>query len=72
MGKQMTFFLFIGMFSGLVAETKAFQKEEDAKQAFLDYTGFNWEAVNSNVLIMEMFDATKFTGSYIEELQIEA
>ena len=72
MGKQMTFFLFIGMYSGLVAKTKAFRKEEDAKQAFLDYTGYNWEAVNTDPQIMEMIDTTKFTGSCIEELQIEA
>ena len=72
MGKQMTFFIFIGMHSGLVAETKAFRKEEGAKQAFLDYTGYNWEAVTSDDQIMEMLDATHFTGSCIEELQIEA
>ena len=71
MGKDMTYFLFIGMFEGLVAETQLFQKEEGAKGAFLDYTGYNWEAVTSDDQIMEMLDATKFTGSCIQELQIE-
>lgn len=72
MGKDMTFFLFIGMFSGLVAVTKAFRKEEDAEMAFHEYTGLNWEAVNSDPQVMEMLDATKQTGSCIQELQIEA
>ena len=72
MGKQMTFWLFIGMFSGLVANTKAFRKEDDAKQAFLDYTGYNWEAVTSDPQVTGMLDTTKYTGSCIQELQIEA
>jgi len=71
MGKDITFFLFIGMFSGLVAEAKAFRKEEDAEMAFHEYTGYNWEAVTSDDQVMEMLDATKYTGSCIQELQIE-
>ena len=47
MGKDMTFFLFIGMFQGLNDQTRAFRKEEDAEIAFHEYTGYEWEKVNS-------------------------
>jgi len=72
MGKQMTFFLFIGMFQGLNDQTRAFRKEEDAEIAFHEYTGYEWDKVNSDDKTCEEFSYTDFAGSEIQELQIEA
>ena len=71
MGKDMTFWLFVGIYKGIIGKTKAFRKEEDAKQAFLDYTGYNWEAVTSDEQIYSMLSEGHYNGSMIEELQIE-
>ena len=71
MGKQMTFFLFIGMFQGLVDQTRAFRKEEDAEIAFHEYTGYEWEKVNSDKKTWEELGYSNFGGSEIQELQIE-
>lgn len=72
MGKQMTFFLFIGMFQGLNDQTRAFRKEKQAEEAFEKYTGYEWPRVNSNKKIYEQFGYTDYAGSEIQELQIEA
>lgn len=72
MGKEMTFFLFIGIFQGIVSETKAFRKEEDAKQAFYDFTNLDWDKVTSNNENCRVLDYSDFGGSQISELQIEA
>ena len=71
MGKDMTFFLFIGMFQGLNDQTKAFRKEKKAEHAFKEYTGYDWNKVNSDVKICDEFGDTDFAGSEIQELQIE-
>ncbi|MCK4384695.1 MAG: hypothetical protein KAW52_00385 [candidate division Zixibacteria bacterium] len=71
MGKQMTFFLFIGMFQGLVDETKLFRKEKDAEKAFYDYTKLDWGKVCLNEKDCEELTYGNFAGSEIQELQIE-
>ena len=72
MGKEMTFFLFIGMFRGIVSETKAFRKEKRAKQAFKEFTGFDWELINTEETTYIELNEGDYIGSCIEELQIEA
>jgi len=71
MGKDMTFWLFIGMFRGLVDVTRAFRKIEDAKKAFQDYTKHDWDEVTADEKICEKLHSGDFFGSQIEELQIE-
>lgn len=72
MGKQMTYWLFIGMFQGLVSETKAFRKIEDAEKAFLNYTKLNWDKVNLYEKTYTELTYGDYAGSQIQELQIEA
>lgn len=74
MGKDMTFFLFIGMFQGIVAETKAFRKEEDAKRRFFEFTDhkYDWDLVNEMEYACERLGNSDYAGSQISELQIEA
>jgi len=72
MGKDMTFWLFIGIFQGIVSETKAFRKIEDAKKAFYNFSGFDWDRVNVDERTCEEFSCADFSGSQISELQIEA
>lgn len=71
MGKQMTFWLFIGLFQGMVDRTMAFRKIEEAKKAFEEYTGYYWDKITEDQEALEEFDCTKFSGSQISELQIE-
>ena len=71
MGKDMTFWLFIGIYKGIVGETKAFRKEDQAKQAFLDYTGYNWEAVTEDEGIYSDFCEGHYNGSQVSETQVE-
>lgn len=72
MGKDMTFFLFIGMFQGLNDQTRAFRKEKKAEHAFKEYTGYDWQKVISDPQTNEGFGDTDYAGSEIQELQIEA
>lgn len=72
MGKDMTFFLFIGMFQGLVDQTKAFRREKDAEKAFYDYTNLDWGKVCLDEKTCEELTYGNFGGSVIIELQIEA
>lgn len=73
MGKQMTFFIFIGMFQGVVSETKAFRKEEQAIKAFDDYTGEDYVGLTADPDMWAEFHECndKYTGSMIHELHIE-
>jgi len=71
MGKDMTFFLFIGMFQGLVDITKAYRKEEQAEEAFKEYTSLDWGEVCLNEKDCEELAYGKFGGSLVIELQIE-
>ena len=71
MGKDMTFWVFIGMFQGIIDKTMAFRKIEDAKKAFRKYTEFDWDEICSDKDAIEHLEHTKFSGSTIEELQIE-
>ena len=71
MGKDMTFFLFIGMFKGLIDQTKAFRKEEDAEFAFYEFTALDWGEVCLNEKTCEELAYGSFGGSVIIELQIE-
>lgn len=72
MGKDMTFFLFIGMFQGLNDQTRAFRKEKKAEHAFKEYTGYDWQKVASSVETNDEFGNSDYAGSEIQELQIEA
>jgi len=71
MGKDMTFWLFIGMFQGVISETKVFRKEEQAILAFYEYTEIDWAKLHSNEQAYEEFDCGDYSGSQILELQIE-
>lgn len=71
MGKDMTFWLFIGVWRGLVDKTRAFRKIEDAKKAFFEFTGFDWDKVTSNEKTCKELHSGDFFASTIEELQVE-
>ncbi len=72
MGKDMTYYLFIGMFQGLVSMTKAFRKEKDAKEAFYNFTGFEWDLINTEEKTYIELGGGDYIGSQVSELQIEA
>lgn len=73
MGKDMTFWLFIGMFQGVVDQTKIFRKEKKAVAAFDDYTGENYKELTADEEKWHEFHDCNddYTGSNIYELQIE-
>lgn len=71
MGKQMTYWLFIGMFQGIVDKTKAFRNIYEAKKVFHDFTEFEWDKVCSDEETTIELEYSDFAGSTIKELQIE-
>ena len=71
MGKDMTFWLFIGMFQGIVDKTKVFRKEEEAEKAFYEYTNYEWDKITKDDQAYEDFDCSNFSGSQILETHIE-
>lgn len=71
MGKDMTYWLFIGMFQGIVNITRVYRKEEQAAEAFKECLGFDWNKVNSSVEVAAKLDCSDFSGSQISELLIE-
>lgn len=74
MGKDMTFFLFIGMFQGVVGQTQLFRKEEQAVKVFNDYTDEDYKKLMADEEALDEFHQCNddYTGSNIYELQIEA
>lgn len=73
MGKDMTYWLFIGMFQGIVGQTQLFRKEEQAVQAFNDYTDEDYDKLIADPEALDEFHQCNdnYTGSNIYELQIE-
>ena len=71
MGKDMTYWLFIGMFQGIVNITRVYRKEEQAVEAFKECLGFDWDKVNTDEKVCAKLDCSDFSGSVITELQIE-
>lgn len=72
MGKDMTFYLFIGLYKGIIDVTRAFRTEKQAVAAFDDYTGRSYEKItNDEEEYTDFHEQNKNAGSKIEELQIE-
>lgn len=74
MAKKITIWLFVGMFQGIVSETRAFRKEDEAIKAFDQYTGLSYrELVKDHEKWTEFQENNdKYTGTTIHEVKLEA